>query len=320
MSHENAFLTDKDEWREGRIFGRDHDLLKALRSPPEGEDYDRIEVRLCACFEAWSARAKKGYLVFDIGCGPFTQNRRGLLQGLATYRHIAIAGILPPTNDLLKEHQGSEEVSYLKEADVENIGTANIENKPSILIYKTTTLSAAQELFNGPKFKSFEFKSSRLLVVMDADPHRRDGSRGLSWDQTVEDFWGEGAGESFHLLIRFGDEGAIYKDPKRTGRQVLIFEPRNAEGHFKSYLNRKIADQNALNASLGRKIVDQNVFNVNLKVNLDDAYIAGLAASLTKESTLSLSQLCETQIKEAATTALRCNLGTRVRKRSRSLP
>jgi hypothetical protein len=209
----------------------------------------------------------------------------------ATYRPVLVAGrtIKAPTDELLKGGPG-EKVSY-QTVDKDTILSAPRAQKdqPDLLIYKATTLEEASAL-KGPNF-------NRLLVVMDAgDLLVSDKNKDcFSWDQTVEDFWGVGADRPFHLLIRLGHEGAIYKPPHskdHDSRQVLIFDTQNPEGHLlKSYLCRRGEGAEGLEA--------------RLEGNLQTAYFAGLAASLAKESSRSLGQLCETQVKEAATTALR---------------
>lgn len=79
---------------------------------------------------------------------------------------------------------------------------------------------------------------NRLLVVVDAVDLRgqKDEINHLSWDRTVEDVCGktvDGVWDyeityRFHLVIRFGFEGAIYKGPGECDRPLLIYEPGNA--------------------------------------------------------------------------------------------
>ncbi|KAK4152960.1 hypothetical protein C8A00DRAFT_15769 [Chaetomidium leptoderma] len=267
MSHENAFLTASNAWirlaapREGRIFGDKHDLLKFLKSALQGK---KVQVRACACFRGWKVVASRGFLVFNIGC------------------ETPVAGptIMAPTDELLKGGPG-EKVSYQVGDDIEAILQ---KDPPDIIIYKATTLEEARALKVPTEFDCY-----RLLVVMDAGDLLHNGF--FSWDQTVEGFSVVGAEEKFHLLIRLGHEGAIYKPPHdgpQDSRQVLIFDSKRPQGHFpKPYLHQRGIDLEAL------------------KGNLQAAYLAGLAASLAKEFSDSLERLCETQVKEAAAIALR---------------
>ncbi|KAH6636143.1 hypothetical protein F5144DRAFT_610938 [Chaetomium tenue] len=286
MSHENAFLTNSHAWREGRIFGAEHGLLKFLKESP-------LKVRAYAYFN-WTIAVRRVFLVFNIGCETFTQDLR---LGSAACSPILVAGrtVEAPTDELLKGGPG-EKVSYQTVAEgkivsvSENQPENRPENQPKIVIYKAAKLEEMKAIKEPPGIPF-----NRLLVVMDASAFNKpEDYRHLSWDQAVEDFWNEEADNPFHLLIRLGHEGALYKPPhskNKKNRQVLIFDSRNPQGHFlQPYFRRKGFDEEAQRA---------------LEGNLQAAYLAGLAASLAKESEKSLEWLCETQVKEAATIALR---------------
>ncbi|KAK4204779.1 hypothetical protein QBC40DRAFT_329229 [Triangularia verruculosa] len=326
MSHENAFLTKEAQWREGRIFGKDDDLLKALRNENIAEGF----IRVCACayFSAWRITGKKACLILDL------MTIRADLPDSISAPRVIVAGIKAPDDELLRNYHGSGGVRYLswlpetsndtsyvvvntpKDEQREG-GTKEITGQlhfpverwpgrldnPFLVILNTASLSKAEteQLFKHTT-PGLEEIGRRLLVVVDADmldtQTRAESNEScpttrLSWDQAVEQFWDFGKNLPFHLLIRFGDEGVIYKDPNRPGRQVLVFEPGNIEGHFRKTFFDKPDEATSKGDAL--------------RGHLDDAYIAGLAATLVEESTTSLQNwhFCETQIKEAATTALR---------------
>ncbi|KAF9761928.1 hypothetical protein IL306_003619 [Fusarium sp. DS 682] len=269
MSHENAFMTQEFEWREGKVFSHGDALLKSLQAD------DDVQVRLCSRFGAWGILAKKGYLVFAIGDEGVPRTPVVLPQAdMRAYMSIVGADQVA---ELLSEYDRRLKV--------------RCESDPSaeLLIRRETSYDTPQAQPNSYPAIPHE----RQLVVLDADdlPWRKidrniDKRRRLSWDQTVENFWKlEGELQfiySYHLLIRFGYEGAIYRDPAMRQSLVLIFEPRSAEGCFV-----KTCENPA-----------------TLKQALDTAFMAGLAASLAKESHLSIKRLCETQIKQAVITGL----------------
>lgn len=162
--------------------------------------------------------------------------------------------------------------------------TSNTE--PKLRIYETKHVSA---------FKDHS-KIPRLVVVDVCDfGARKDVDiNHLSWDRIVEDVWKimneNTATKSFHLIIRFGYEGAIYKSPKHD-LPTLVYEPGSAEGQFlQSY-----SDQDLKTLRTNR---------VTLRSDLNTAWLAGLTASLAKESDSSICHLCETQIKEAIITSI----------------
>ncbi|KAH6855604.1 hypothetical protein B0I37DRAFT_58782 [Chaetomium sp. MPI-CAGE-AT-0009] len=291
MSHENAFLTRENAWREGRVFGPGHRLLEFLkRSPLKNK---QVRVRACACFRGWRVVAKQGFLVFNIGCETFTQ---ALPLASATYRPITVAGpkIKAPTDALLKGGPG-ERVSYQTVGDGTLLPVLQKqvnEGQFEILIYEAADLEEALAI---QVLAVQERAFGRLLVVIDAgcllENYEDHGH--FSWDTTLEKLSGLKMGQKFgnlHLLVRLGNEGAVYKPPRRQGqdsRQVLIFDTQNPQGYFlKRYLR-------------------QGFDRETLEGNLQAAYFAGLAASLAKESSASLACLCETQVKEAVTIALR---------------
>lgn len=196
----------------------------------------------------------------------------------ASFSSIAVAGPnISTPDDKLLTNAANQAVRYW---DVGTIATSFAQQKPSILIYKVTALEEARSLASAnPELKE------RLLVVIDAVDLLIPGSDCcLSWDQTLKTFSTDTM-EKFHLLIRLDHDGAIYRPPSKDN-QILIFDPRNVQGHF------------------FQSLVSQDNKDI-LKANLEAAYLAGLAASLAKESPKSLGSLCETQIKEAATIALR---------------
>jgi len=134
------------------------------------------------------------------------------------------------------------------------------------------------------------FPAKRLLVVL-SDDAKVQGKTHLSWDQTVEEFWKLGDNQlnrPYHLLVRFGHEGAIYRDPAHPNDLVLIFEPGSRVGDFLDKLRSEYTER----------------LNEKLETELDIVFSAGLASSLAKESDLSIRHLCETQVKQAVITGL----------------
>jgi len=206
--------------------------------------------------------------------------------------HLLIAGA-DGVSGLLTGYDRRMKISCLPSVDIKN---GSIEYSQSLLMRRETSYAAIKKQPNGLS----GFPPKRSLVVLDANnlpwselDNKIDNRRRLSWDQTVEDFVKlvEKLQLDHHLLIRFGHEGAIYRDPTHPQDLVLIFEPRSVEGCF---LKETCSAQAGL---------DQETLKT-LETALDTAFMAGLAASLAKESHKSIENLCETQIKQAVITGL----------------
>ncbi|KAI1097943.1 hypothetical protein F4804DRAFT_326086 [Jackrogersella minutella] len=287
-SHENRFLTNGQGWREGNIFNRHHDLLKSL------EDGDSIEVRVCARFRDWKNHAEKGYLVLDIGCETF--NRKPFIFSQPNPVRFLDVLLSEPDRSALLQFLGGDHNQW----KVLQTPTGPSARTGEAIVLASNTETNRILHINTPYGSdlrttqdSENTSSMPRLDVIDADDLRREGFNihRLSWDQTVEDIWNLKIKYPFHLLIRLGCEGAIYQRPGEYDHPLLIYEPESVEGHFlQSYSDR----------NLEFLAVDRET----LKAELKTAWIAGLTASLAKESDCSIKKLCETQIKEAVTTGL----------------
>ncbi|KAK4144983.1 uncharacterized protein C8A04DRAFT_27231 [Dichotomopilus funicola] len=299
MSHENAFLTNSTLWRDGTTFGPQHELLRLLKESPL--QHKRLRVQAGRCFDGWAIPACQGFLIFNIGCET-AFNRESALRdlGQATYRPITVAGrAIRITNDSILQRGPAVKVTYKQVAQREQVSAPYIprntlqavsETPTQVLIYHVTS---SVELLNivGTDF-------NRVLVVIDA-PHLLEdyGDDGyFSWDKAVEELSKVAKQETFkifrkfHVVIRLGNEGAIYRSPASHpsgNRQILIFDAHNSQGHFL------------------RRGLRQTPNKAVLEGKFRDAYLAGLAASLSAESTTSLEELCGIQVREAVMVAIR---------------
>ncbi|KAK1756201.1 hypothetical protein QBC47DRAFT_451791 [Echria macrotheca] len=285
MSHENAFMSEAYEW-----------------------PGDRIQVRVCARFKDWGISAKKGYLVFDIGAADAaTPTRDAVLlpshgpgdrelliaQNDAVNDQFSVDTILEDVSSRLRikcvslpppEPNGSTSAAARL---VDNL-QEYCEQHPSLLVSNEPPPLEGSTI-NLPDIPS-GFPAKRLLVVLSSEAMVQ-GKPHLSWDQTVEEFWKLGdkqLNRPYHLLVRFGHEGAIYRDPAHPNDSVLIFEPGSRAGGFLDKWRSECTEG----------------LNETLETELDTVFTAGLASSLAKESDLSIRNLCETQIKQAIITGL----------------
>ncbi|KAH6896058.1 hypothetical protein B0T10DRAFT_397392 [Thelonectria olida] len=276
MSHVNRFLSEDFGW-----------------------DGDSLQVRVCARFPEWSNYAEKGYLVFNVGCETVHHEPIEFpLPDAFRPRDIMLAG---PDQAIMRQLLEDKRHPYGLlnwNRDVPTLfETQSLINRVSILQADDES-SRRLRIFQTSTFGDLATLSGQLgdaeepplpLVIFDADKlriQRNISPEHLSWDKTVESLWHSvGLQENkFHLLIRLGFEGTIYRGPNLNAPRILIFEPSSAEGQLLRSNPEK----------------DQP----KIKAELEAAYIAGLTASLAKESDTSIEELCETQIKEAIMTGL----------------
>ncbi|KAI1073208.1 hypothetical protein LB507_010798 [Fusarium sp. FIESC RH6] len=133
--------------------------------------------------------------------------------------------------------------------------------------------------------------SQRVLIVIDAEDLRAHGfhiSRRVSWEKTMEDFRAhfpefiKDVHKDLHVIVRLGYEGAIYVPPKSS-----ITTYAHARSQFHSYLVPDKIEGDLLRAHNG-----------NIP-GIDMAFVAGLTASLVRESNDSLNAINETQVQAA---------------------
>ncbi|RBR25735.1 uncharacterized protein FIESC28_01488 [Fusarium coffeatum] len=133
--------------------------------------------------------------------------------------------------------------------------------------------------------------SQKVLIVIDAEDLRAHGfhiSRRVSWEKTMEDFRAhfpefiKDIHKDMHVIVRLGYEGAIYV-PLKSG----ITTNAHARFQFDCYL---VPDK--IEGDLLR------THNRNIP-GIDMAFLAGLTASLVRESNDSLNAISETQVQAA---------------------
>ncbi|KAJ4252487.1 hypothetical protein NW762_011088 [Fusarium torreyae] len=140
-------------------------------------------------------------------------------------------------------------------------------------------------------------KGQRVLVVVDAEDLRAHGfhiSRRVSWEKTIEDFRAhfnefiKDLHKNMHLIVRLGYEGAIYVRPKAWDEGPAHMSKKS---QFYCYLVPDKAEGDLLRYH-------------GMIPGIDMAFVAGLVASLVRESEGSLKRICNTQIGAAVELAL----------------
>ncbi|KAI9930159.1 hypothetical protein AWENTII_003365 [Aspergillus wentii] len=277
MSHPNRFWTGTPGWKEGKVFGRDHDLVKFL------EKDDKIVVRLSARFGGWTLEAKEAKLVFNIG------HKQAIPQPIpleATER--------PVISFRTGEDEKFRQMLALNESQ------PNSDTGPFqlVLTYQGFAPYPRISILDKcpPSRDNPERCATHLLVVVDADYLRNKDIKigNLSWDQTLEDVSNNFLKESdyaavlqgCHVVVRLGYEGVIYKGPTDQV-PMFVFEPSKAEGSFLQSCTALNQDQ-------------KETLNKELKLR----FLGGLTASLAQESAQSARNLGKTQLREAVTTGL----------------
>ncbi|RGP69260.1 pathway-specific regulatory nit-4 [Fusarium longipes] len=146
-----------------------------------------------------------------------------------------------------------------------------------------------EKIISGPR-------TQQVLVVVDADDVRAHSfhiSRRVSWEKTIEDFQAhfkefiEDVHEKVHVIVRLGYEGAIYVPPTSKDDRKKPDDPQ-----FHCYLVPDKTEGDLLRAHKG-----------NIP-GIDMAFVAGLTASLVRESLDSLANLSKTQVGAAIELAL----------------
>ena len=152
-------------------------------------------------------------------------------------------------------------------------------------------LKMASPLGHGDLWHLFsgKWKEKLILIVNAADLRRADVrlTRGLSWDQTVEDIAGELEEDSAlrslcacrHLVVTLASEGAVWLSSPgdvAARRGTLVFDPGRAEGEFEEESGR-VAPYGSLSAMTASVV--WRLWFMEKEFDLIPALKAGLSAA-----------------------------------------
>ncbi|NTV03949.1 hypothetical protein HGA89_03395, partial [bacterium] len=112
----------------------------------------------------------------------------------------------------------------------------------------------------------------RLVVIVSADDLRRSGaaiSRGMSWEQSVQDLLGDlahhaelrGLAAARHVVVHFGDDGALWVDnsDRARPRRRLIFDPGHLEGNWREGIRGSVPGSGScLPAAVARALCEDD--------------------------------------------------------------
>lgn len=112
----------------------------------------------------------------------------------------------------------------------------------------------------------------RLVVIVAADDLRRSGaaiSRGMSWEQSVQDLLGDlayhaelrGLAAARHVVVHFGDDGALWVDnsDRARPRRRLIFDPGHLEGNWREGIRGSVPGSGScLPAAVARALCEDD--------------------------------------------------------------